>query len=335
MKKILSSILVVCMIAALSLSSFAAAPSWPVLKSGSSGADVYALQYLLVNKGYSLTVDGQFGNGTETAVKNFQKSNNLSQDGIVGENTWKKLIVTVQNGSNNSAVKALQYQLKNKYGFSITVDGAFGNGTQTAVTTFQKNNNISADGIVGATTWQYLLGGTGGSNGGGGNTSKVTLTFNCDESVVSTYTKDLIKKMLSDAGLSSATVTSTIRTPYAQASAMYTNCVNNGPQSQFDLYGPVGDKVIQVYVDGKKAGYGKDKIIQNMVNKINDLWPSRVSLHCVPESEYKKLNVLDIGMSSISNKSAFEKQLSSASSSGKISYIKEPENGCYHIEVPQ
>ena len=40
---------------------------------------------------YTSTVDGIFGSGTTTAVKNFQKAKGLTQDGIVGPKTLEKL----------------------------------------------------------------------------------------------------------------------------------------------------------------------------------------------------------------------------------------------------
>jgi peptidoglycan hydrolase-like protein with peptidoglycan-binding domain len=52
--------------------------------------------------------------------------------------------------------------LNNRHGASpkLTVDGIFGNGTKAMVIRFQQAVGISADGIVGATTWKYLIGGT-------------------------------------------------------------------------------------------------------------------------------------------------------------------------------
>ncbi|MDE5774186.1 MAG: N-acetylmuramoyl-L-alanine amidase [Muribaculaceae bacterium] len=61
------------------------------LKIGSKGGDVKTLQTALNKYGHGLTVDGVFGAKTETAVKNFQKANELSVDGIVGAKTWSKL----------------------------------------------------------------------------------------------------------------------------------------------------------------------------------------------------------------------------------------------------
>ena len=39
-----------------------------------------------------ITADGKFGSGTKTAVTNYQKKNKLTADGIVGLNTWKKIL---------------------------------------------------------------------------------------------------------------------------------------------------------------------------------------------------------------------------------------------------
>jgi peptidoglycan hydrolase-like protein with peptidoglycan-binding domain len=64
----------------------------PVLRSGATGDAVRAVQYLLRTKfGAGISVDGQFGAGTDGAVKNFQRSRGLDADGIVGRNTWSRL----------------------------------------------------------------------------------------------------------------------------------------------------------------------------------------------------------------------------------------------------
>jgi N-acetylmuramoyl-L-alanine amidase len=66
-----------------------------VLKRGCKGAEVKALQILLIGYGYSCGssgVDGSFGPATENAVKSFQNYNSLSVDGICGPKTWAKLL---------------------------------------------------------------------------------------------------------------------------------------------------------------------------------------------------------------------------------------------------
>lgn len=65
----------------------------PTLKKGASGNITKLLQEKLVKLGYSTNgVDGIFGSGTYSAVREFQKTRGLSIDGIVGQNTWRKLL---------------------------------------------------------------------------------------------------------------------------------------------------------------------------------------------------------------------------------------------------
>lgn len=53
---------------------------------------VKTLQACLNTFGYGLDVDGSFGGKTDTAVKEFQKKNGLTVDGIVGQKTWNALL---------------------------------------------------------------------------------------------------------------------------------------------------------------------------------------------------------------------------------------------------
>ena len=65
----------------------------PTLKKGASGNITKLLQEKLVKLGYSTNgVDGIFGSGTYSAVREFQKTRGVSADGIVGQNTWRKLL---------------------------------------------------------------------------------------------------------------------------------------------------------------------------------------------------------------------------------------------------
>ncbi|MGW3091573.1 peptidoglycan-binding domain-containing protein [Streptomyces sp. NPDC001108] len=63
---------------------------------GDSGAKVKELQALLIFWGFSVGsagIDGQFGAGTEAAVKRFQSADGITADGIVGPTTWSYLRV--------------------------------------------------------------------------------------------------------------------------------------------------------------------------------------------------------------------------------------------------
>lgn len=67
----------------------------PTLKIKAKGEITKLLQERLISLGYSCGsygADGSFGNGTKTAVINFQKAKGLTADGIVGKNTWSKLL---------------------------------------------------------------------------------------------------------------------------------------------------------------------------------------------------------------------------------------------------
>lgn len=65
---------------------------------GSRGSEVEELQRLLNQNGANLTVDGIFGRGTDTAVRNYQRSKGLSVDGIAGANTFASLRSTSGTG---------------------------------------------------------------------------------------------------------------------------------------------------------------------------------------------------------------------------------------------
>lgn len=65
----------------------------PTLRKGDKSPDgwVEYAQGLLGHHGFNVTVDGNFGNGTETAVKAFQKKNECLADGVIGNETWSVL----------------------------------------------------------------------------------------------------------------------------------------------------------------------------------------------------------------------------------------------------
>ncbi len=135
--------------------------SGAVLGVGSSGPAVTTLQTNLNKVGYSVTVDGVFGSGTETAVRQFQSAHGLTVDGKVGSATSSKLsalattTTTLRSGSSGDEVKVLQ-RLLTKKGYSVTADGVFGSGTETAVKNFQRAQGLTVDGIVGSATWSKL-----------------------------------------------------------------------------------------------------------------------------------------------------------------------------------
>jgi len=138
--------------------------AWPVVRRGSDGQPVRSLQYLLRARGHAVAVDGAFGPRTDRAVRAFQRSRNLTVDGVVRAATWRALIVTVRRGSRGDAVRAVQdqFQFRNQSGDpskGLRVDGIFGPDTERSVRAFQSAVDLAADGIVGPRTWNQLIGG--------------------------------------------------------------------------------------------------------------------------------------------------------------------------------
>lgn len=134
------------------------AATWPIQESGSKGEDVRTVQYLLAVHGHPVAVDGVFGPGTKTAVRAFQTAKGLASDGVVGNATWEKLIVTVASGASGPRVRAVQGQLAGQ-GWRVAVDGAFGPQTRRSIRDFQTAHHLTVDGTVGDTMWHTMVAG--------------------------------------------------------------------------------------------------------------------------------------------------------------------------------
>jgi peptidoglycan hydrolase-like protein with peptidoglycan-binding domain len=123
---------------------------WPLVRRGSRGHPVPALQYLLRARGHLVTVDGIFGPKTEAAVEGFQTADQIGVDGIVGPQTWGALVIVVATGSTSDAVRGVQEEfrfrdLSGAPGRGLAVDGVFGPKTRAAVRGFQQALGITAE----------------------------------------------------------------------------------------------------------------------------------------------------------------------------------------------
>ena len=147
------------------------------------GEDVRQAQEALIARGYpcgNRGADGQFGKDTENAVGRFQKDNALREDGIIGQDTCKKLGGKWEGaaGGGNAAwtlsrllkktnpltkgedVRRAQSELIAR-GYSCGkcgADGQFGNDTKNAVIRFQQASGLKADGMIGKDTCGKLGG---------------------------------------------------------------------------------------------------------------------------------------------------------------------------------
>jgi peptidoglycan hydrolase-like protein with peptidoglycan-binding domain len=140
------------------------------IRKGDRGPAVEDVQRRLLSLGYDLGptgVDGVFLGATLAAVVSFQRSLVLTEDGIVGPETWAALVdATFTLGDrllylrlpyfHGRDVRVLQGAL-NALGFACgQPDGIFGAYTERAVHEFQVNTGQPADGIVGTDTVRAL-----------------------------------------------------------------------------------------------------------------------------------------------------------------------------------
>jgi len=147
--------------------------SGPRLAVGAQGPDVRRAQTIFVMMkmlGFD-QIDGAFGPVTRNAVVAFQQGEGLPADGVIGDETWKRLPAdpntpVVQRGSKGAAVSGLQKGLLKFGGASAATDpgppdGDFGPRTEAAVKAYQAQHALKDDGIVGPRTWWVPAGAAG------------------------------------------------------------------------------------------------------------------------------------------------------------------------------
>jgi len=110
----------------------------------------------------NIKVDDKYGPETHKAlVKVYQYELNkqfnakLSIDGIPGPKT-DAAAVTIRKGAKGNLTKAMQAFLFFK-GYTLAVDGIFGDITHEMVRKFQRDNRLSVDGVPGPQTFRRLI----------------------------------------------------------------------------------------------------------------------------------------------------------------------------------
>lgn len=138
--------------------------------------------------------------------------------------------------------------------------------------------------------------------------------------------------ILNSIGIDSILVSSTYRSPAAQAAAMYENIVKQGAASQRKLYGPAGGKVIDTYELKKNYGYGKSDTLKAMAETVISVGPQNVSAHTVLDPRNKI--AFDIVPNSIpaNKKELFQNAMQKVSSKLLIPGVTKGEN-VYHVEM--
>ncbi len=112
--------------------------------------------------------------------------NSHAESAVVTESRENEVLAAavLRQGAKGGEVKEVQRRLKTWGYYNGSVDGVFGAGTREAVIKFQKKNGLTADGVVGASTYkalgmnnsyQVLVGKNNTSNTGGFTSSDVYL----------------------------------------------------------------------------------------------------------------------------------------------------------------
>lgn len=163
------------------------------LRYGMSGEDVrFTQQRLAELKYFTGTANGQFDSATQSAVKAFQRKNDLGVDGAVGPQTTAALFSddaiaadeeitqppaeqpeqpstpetpeddvvlyrTLRQGDSGEDVAYMQRRLIELGYLAGEADGQFGSATLAAVKAFQKANSLTVDGVAGTKTFGVLL----------------------------------------------------------------------------------------------------------------------------------------------------------------------------------
>ena len=157
------------------------AGGYKILKRGSSGDDVTALQEALIELGYLKgKADGKFGSGTENAVISFQQNNDYPATGIMDANLQAFLYsgqpknaagtkvkvktlspvdgVTMKRGNTGAKVTRLQNRLiELGYLKEGGASGTYDDATISAVRVFQKKHGLTANGTADKKTQDILF----------------------------------------------------------------------------------------------------------------------------------------------------------------------------------
>lgn len=154
------------------------AASLPVLRQGSRGSLVKAVQRTMRLLNHRIAVDGVYGPATGRAVRAFQARNGLPATGVVAAATYRELDIiqsfategfpTVRLGDRGEAVRRLQMQLNDQFRVilrrsapHVAEDGVFGRGTRASVMELQRVKGLRVTGVADQRVWSATWDGFG------------------------------------------------------------------------------------------------------------------------------------------------------------------------------
>jgi peptidoglycan DL-endopeptidase CwlO len=133
------------------------------IKEGTTAPVVADIQQRLMDLNYMDDDEPTqlYGPMTKNAVELFQRQAGLSVDGMMGAETYTKLMADdaqkylVSKGADGTDVHEMQIRLR-ELGYMKTATNHFGTDTEAAVKKFQQLNGLSADGAVGSETLEMM-----------------------------------------------------------------------------------------------------------------------------------------------------------------------------------
>lgn len=221
------------------------------LEKGNRGGEVEKLQDILIRLGemteaQKATGPGIFGPRTEASLKDFQRNVGVNETGKFDNATHEaieKVLGGIRKGERGEMVDQMQDRLV-ELGFmtaqqKATGPGIFGPQTDAALRSFQRQNGLAVDGIMGPNTYNKLQGNSTPAPGGGTvspNTNLYSASSGVEitpelaprlDQVAAEYLRRTGQKLH---------VTSGYRSPARQASAMAGLIQRNGQNYVRNLY---------------------------------------------------------------------------------------------------
>jgi hypothetical protein len=152
---------------------------------------------------------------------------------------------------------------------------------------------------------------------------------NVDASRVSSFSREVLERILARSANPSGLVTSAARVPAEQARVMYDNLERHGIGAQRRLYREPGQKVIDTYA--LLVGHAsREAIIEAMTSTILEVGPAKVSLHCADPDE---VGVVDVAPSSLEHPEAFRAEAERDPDVARV--LGPPTDPALHLEIKQ
>ncbi|TMR94995.1 peptidoglycan-binding domain-containing protein [Nonomuraea basaltis] len=123
-------------------------------------------QQQLRDRGWHITVDGDYREESKRLCANFQMEHGLDQDGVVGPKTWKATWEaastkplqapsrTLKKGDQGEEVRKWQRQVNNRGWRELDVDGIFGDETLRICKEMQEFKGLPKTGEIDRRTWE-------------------------------------------------------------------------------------------------------------------------------------------------------------------------------------